>query len=203
MADSITPPQLDYIEGLMEKRNLDHLLPTQREFLNNRDNIITLTKMQASKVINELKKCPIIEKPREVEPEENDIPAGRYFVVDPTNNEERFFKVDKPKDGRWKGYTFLKVQASDDFYPIKDKAHREAVLAEIAKDPINAMNEYGIRLGKCGNCGRTLTNIDSRLRGLGPVCAGRIRQLYKLELTLEDIQNIIKNAEDEEDDMPM
>lgn len=104
--------------------------------------------------------------------------AGYYFVVDPTSNppgKESFFRVSKPNEhSRWHGYTFLAIQASDDFYAIKDKARKEAIYAEILKDPINAMNEYGIRLGRCGVCNRTLTDRDSRLRGIGPICAARL-----------------------------
>lgn len=111
-------------------------------------------------------------------PTENVPDAGYYFVVDPTSNppgKESFFRVSKPdENSRWHGYTFLAIQASDDFYPIKDKARRDAIYAAILVDPINAMNEYGIRLGRCGVCNRTLTDRDSRLRGIGPICAARL-----------------------------
>jgi len=103
------------------------------------------------------------------------VKAGYYFIVDPTNDEERFFHVSKGKEGsRWEGYTFLDVRGGDFLYKIKDPAHREAVYKEILKDPVTAMNEYGIRLGVCGNCGRTLTARDSRLRGIGPICAAQL-----------------------------
>jgi len=106
---------------------------------------------------------------------ESQVDAGYYFIVDPTNNEERFFHVTKGKEGsRWEGYTFLDVRGGDFLYKIKDPAHREAVYREILKDPVTAMNEYGIRLGVCGCCGRTLTARDSRLRGIGPICAQQL-----------------------------
>lgn len=92
----------------------------------------------------------------------NKSTAGRYFITDPTDGVEKFVHVS------------IAVRASDDLYPIKDEAHREAIMREILKAPIDAMNEYGIRLGVCGNCGRTLTRRDSRLRGLGPICAERL-----------------------------
>jgi hypothetical protein len=97
---------------------------------------------------------PVIAPEPEHIPADKPVPdAGYYFVVDPTSNpagKESFFRVSKPTDGRWEGYTFLSIQASDDFYPIKDKQRREIIFSEILKDPINAMNEYGIRLGRCG-----------------------------------------------------
>lgn len=108
-------------------------------------------------------------------PLDDEVSAGFYFIVDPTDNVEKFFHVTKGKEGgRWEGRTFLEVRASDTTYPIKLAVHREAVYREILKDPVKAMNEYGIRIGNCGCCGRTLTARDSRLRGIGPICAARL-----------------------------
>lgn len=41
----------------------------------------------------------------------------------------------------------------------------------IDADPKEAMLRFGREIGECGHCGRTLTNDDSRARGIGPVCA--------------------------------
>jgi hypothetical protein len=68
----------------------------------------------------------------------------------------------------------MEVRASDTLYPITDPIHRNELLKTIAADPINAMNQYGMALGECGVCGRTLTNKDSRLQGIGPICAAKI-----------------------------
>lgn len=106
---------------------------------------------------------------------DNTPEAGFYFIVDPTNGEERFFHVSKGKEGtRWEGYTFLETRGGDYTYPVKNEEHRKAVFAAIQVDPVTAMNEYGIRLGACGVCGRTLTARDSRLRGIGPICAQQL-----------------------------
>lgn len=202
MTGEMTDKQRDFIVSLLEKRDLSSLTIGQQAFFSDVVNLERLNKQKASDAIQLLKPLPFktqasVETSVKEEPAEfANVSKGRYFIVDPTDSVEKFFKVDKPTDGRWKGYTFLHVQASDDFYPIKDTAHRNAVMAEIAKDPITAMNEYGIRLERCGCCGRTLTAKDSRLRGLGPVCAGRMRQFHQIELTLEDIQNLIRNADD-------
>ena len=105
----------------------------------------------------------------------NESREGRFFIVDPTDGKEKFFHVHYGKeDTRWAGHVFLEVRASDDLYPVKDPKHRAAIFAEINKDPITAMNEYGIRLEECGVCGRTLTDRDSRLRGIGPICAAKL-----------------------------
>ena len=169
----ITGPQLSYLSKLVEQRDLSTLDETQKSWVANPDNHENLTKTQGIKVISALKELPW--KPRNetrpVTAEELEVPAGYFFIVDPTDGVEKFFKVDKPDKGKWEGYTFLKVQASSDFYSIRNKEHRSAVLEEIAKDPVTAMNEYGVRLGRCGVCNRILTAHDSRLRGIGPICA--------------------------------
>ncbi len=102
------------------------------------------------------------------------VPEGRYAIEDPTDsNKLRFIKVDKPKDGKWAGRTFISVQASDDFWPLKDWAKRDEVLRLISVDIKTAMLRYGTELGVCGQCGRTLTDAESRAAGIGPICAGK------------------------------
>lgn len=85
----------------------------------------------------------------------------------------KFYQVDKPKQGKWKGYTFLKVQAGDDLWPIKNMGEQIRILEKISEDPEAAAALYGHELGKCGICHRTLTNPESIERGIGPVCAGK------------------------------
>jgi hypothetical protein len=99
-----------------------------------------------------------------------ELPAGRYAVCDPTDSVIKFFKFDRPTTGRWAGYSFLKVQASDDLYPVRDQAKKALILAEIAKDVKGAEQAYGQLLGRCYACGRTLTDATSRELGIGPEC---------------------------------
>lgn len=84
----------------------------------------------------------------------------------------KFYRVDRPEDGKWAGWTFVKVQASDDYWAVKGQAAR-TVLEAIAADPRAASIRYGHELGVCGICHRTLTDEDSRARGIGPVCASK------------------------------
>lgn len=102
-----------------------------------------------------------------------EVPAGRYAVIDPTDGVFKFFHLDRPTEGRWKGYTFLKVRASDDLHSIRAKGHRDAVIAEIAKDVEEAQTQYGVKLGRCYRCGRTLTDETSRALGIGPDCRSK------------------------------
>jgi hypothetical protein len=97
-----------------------------------------------------------------------DVPEGRYAVE--LDGVLKFYKVDKPTEGRWAGRTFVKVQASDTEYPVRAAESRRKVLETIAVDPRGALQRYGRELGHCGVCGRTLTDQESRAIGIGPIC---------------------------------
>jgi hypothetical protein len=101
-----------------------------------------------------------------------EVPAGRY-AVETEEGHLAFYRVDRPTEGRWAGYVFVKVQASDDYHPIKGAAQRDAILRKIAVDAPGAARRYGLELGSCGICGRTLTDETSRAHGIGPVCRER------------------------------
>jgi hypothetical protein len=101
-----------------------------------------------------------------------DVPAGHYAV----ENEDgvlRFYEVDRPTEGRWAGRTFVSVQASDERHPVRGAAG-VAVLTKIAVDAKAAMIRYGMEIGRCGHCNRTLTDEASRAAGIGPVCASKM-----------------------------
>ncbi len=98
------------------------------------------------------------------------VPAGRYAIKD-AGGAFRFYRVDRPTEGRWKGYVFVKAQGGDETYPILNPDRRKEILAEIAIDPKTASVAYGRELGVCGVCGRTLTDPDSIAAGIGPICA--------------------------------
>lgn len=97
-----------------------------------------------------------------------EVPDGRYAISE--DGELKFFKV---KNGRKAGFVFLDIQASDEWHSIRNLGRIRAVLAEIAKDPREAMLRYGREIGECGHCGRTLTDAASRAAGIGPICAAK------------------------------
>jgi hypothetical protein len=104
-----------------------------------------------------------------------EVAPGHYAIE--VDDVIKFYKVDHGKEGtRWAGYVFLSVQASDDFHPIKNQGAKREILHAIAADPQEAMTRYGREIGKCGaaGCGRTLTDPESRARGIGPICAGKL-----------------------------
>lgn len=107
-----------------------------------------------------------------------DVPTARYAIERMVENSPekiwRFYRVDRPQTGKWKGYTFLKVQASDEWYKITNLANAADIIEAIAADSRQAAEDYGHQLGECSICGRTLTDPDSIARGIGPVCAGKV-----------------------------
>lgn len=96
------------------------------------------------------------------------VADGRYAVEE--GGTLKFFKV---KNGRNAGFVFLDIQASAEWYPVRNVTRIREVLALIAVDAKAAMVRYGQELGECGHCGRILTDEASRAAGIGPVCASK------------------------------
>lgn len=104
-----------------------------------------------------------------------EVPAGRYAVEtnDGAVNDLAFYKVDRPTEGRWSGYVFVKmiVGGGNDVELGTGQSAKAALRKIAAAGAEAAAARYGHELGECGMCGRTLTNDESRARGIGPVCA--------------------------------
>lgn len=102
------------------------------------------------------------------------VPRGSYAVHGgelrwQTTNELLFFSVWISNDGsRWS----VKMYSSDELVPLR-RAQQYEVLEVIARNPAACAERYGLEIGKCGICHRTLTNDVSRARGIGPICAER------------------------------
>lgn len=99
-----------------------------------------------------------------------EVADGRYAVED----EDGTLKFYRLKNGRKAGYVFLDVQASDDWFTIRNPRRIDAVLAQIVEiGELNAARRYGQELGHCYRCGRTLTDAVSRELGIGPDCRAK------------------------------
>lgn len=108
-----------------------------------------------------------------------DVETAYYAIqeIDFSKDSElvwKFYRVDRPQKGKWKGYTFLKVQSSDEFWKVSSLTRVASVLEAIAFNVEKALAEYGHQKGRCGICNRTLTDPESIARGIGPVCADRL-----------------------------
>jgi hypothetical protein len=106
-----------------------------------------------------------------------DIPEGKYalhgYAADSDTPTIKFYEVSRPDKGQWAGATFVNELASDDRYPRKGQVGKR-ILAEIQQDIAGAFALYGQEIGVCGVCGRTLTDEESRARGIGPVCFKKV-----------------------------
>lgn len=182
-----TDKQINYIADLMVKLSPEDYNDRQREIMVESMTASrqagSLTFEMASATIDSLKgslhdkrvKDAGAAAPAAKAPRSSGIPdvaAGRYAVEH--KGVLKFYRVDRPTEGRWAGRTFLKVQASDELHDIRDAQYRFDVLSLIARDPHAAMIRYGHELGVCGKCGRTLTDETSRANGIGPVCAANL-----------------------------
>lgn len=184
--------QIKYVLGLQAER----VLPDDYRVKDD-STLRTMDKAEVSALIGMLK---LLQRPEagKAQPQWA-MPAGRYAIyvpgvddtpgaysyvdrqdlVKPSYGEWRFFLVDKPDEGKWKGYTFIKrlIGGADDggFRKVDmPAASREAALKAIEADPQKAMLDYGKQQVHCGHCGRKLSNNKSRERGIGPICAGKM-----------------------------
>lgn len=101
---------------------------------------------------------------------EVEIPAGRYAVE---TDEIRCYTVDYGKAGtKWDGFLFLNRISSDDRFPVKNPAAKEAILAAIRADVAASELLAALTLRQCIRCGRTLSDTKNPHfhRGLGPDC---------------------------------
>ncbi len=174
-----TEPQINYFRSLVARRDttdLDSMI-TLVERLISEENLRHATVKSAIDTL--------LARPEKAEPAarlnetknhlrdaEAKVPEGHYAIG--PEDDIKFYQVDKPTDGRWRGYTFVRIQAGDVTYPIKSQQVRAYVLNEIAKNPRGAAVRYGKKIGRCGICHRTLTNPESRDAGIGPVYAEKV-----------------------------
>lgn len=161
------------------ERQVDFMLTLERQKISEplrkmRSELEAMSKKDASAAISDLLKKPSLpgQETASARSGKPDVDAGRY-AINGHDGTTKFYRVDRPTEGRWNGYTFVKIQASETWYDVKGAA-AQAVLTEIAKDPKAAMLRYGKEIGKCGHCGLTLTNEESRERGIGPICASKL-----------------------------
>lgn len=157
-----TEPMLKLIADLREERGLAPLK-------------FSGTFSQARVEINRLKELPRVKAATGSAPVKYPlVDDGRYAIV--VDGVTKFYRVRRVENRNRPGsmLTFLDVQASDEWHPIKAASAKLEILKAIAADPKAAMLRYGNEIGSCGKCGRTLTDDDSRTRGIGPICAAKL-----------------------------
>lgn len=185
-APTASPAQIKFITDLARERDVTD---EQRDFVNQVESgKITLTKAQASRLIEALQAKPKVARRAAAPAQAPAVENGRYAID--YNGVLKFFKVNTPTEGRWAGFTFVDAQGGPELYPVKDRAYKADVLALIAADATEAMLRYGRELGHCGHCGRALTDELSRYLGIGPVCRAN------LDLDLAHAEHHFRQMED-------
>jgi hypothetical protein len=113
------------------------------------------------------------------------LPTGTTrYAVENADGDLTFIRIDHVDSGKWEGWVFVK-QVTGGGVAGMDNEHRlgsqkpgalyqgtfDRLLLKVLADPEGAARRYGLELGACSVCGRTLTNAESRERGIGPECA--------------------------------
>jgi hypothetical protein len=190
----MTENQKGYLQDLIGNRQMP---ADDREWLSARLEDDDVTKEMASAMIGQLVKRPKIQAASESAPVLRDgtidyrqipgatlpvgfvvisgvtIPRGSYGVLTPeATNQTSFFRlwIGDYQDDRFHGKMSMDQLIGPEKYKVYGKT-RERILRMIAEqDPAECAMRYGLEIGKCGICGRRLTNDLSRKLGIGPVC---------------------------------
>lgn len=163
--------QVKYVLGLQDERRL----PDDYR-VKDRAIIESMERDDVSGVINLLK---TFAKKEGAKQQQWSMPEGRYALevvveIEWGDKEWRFYQVDKPTEGRWAGYTFIKQLIGAPGQYRKENVNaviRDNILKRIEEDPKQAMIDYGLQSQVCGRCSSPLSDKDSLARGLGPDCA--------------------------------
>lgn len=123
-----------------------------------------MTSQRVSTMIDMLMQLPKLAQP---------VVANGYYALEAEHGATAFYRVDSPTEGKWAGFTFVKIVAGPDEHNIKNPGIRKSIITRIAANPLAASTLYGQKIGRCGVCHTRLTNEESRERGIGPVCASK------------------------------
>lgn len=173
--------QVKYVLGLQDERQLPDGYVVKTE-----DNVKAMERDKVSGEINFLKMLPRKAGGDGINRQWS-MPEGRYALHWDEPGARgwtgwHFYEVDKPTEGRWVGYTFVKrlIGAPSQYQKVDIKrSDRDEVLRAIDEDPKRAMVDYGKQAKVCGRCASPLSNDDkphphdgltSIQRGIGPVC---------------------------------
>lgn len=175
------PPMTDrqraFLLTLLETRDIDD---ERRDLLRGRVLDGLVTKELASTWIERLLAKPILHRAQEQSrflPYEA-VPPGRYALRSADGERVSFYKVDRPREGRWAGRVFVQQLIANGGHGYESLSERRIpfpMSAEIVNriyenDAKESAMLFGKLLGTCGVCGRVLTNQESREKGIGPVC---------------------------------
>jgi hypothetical protein len=139
-----------------------------------------LARQAAEMVLKHLRRCPDLPPPVAATGETapaHDIPAGYYATPSRTgSNDVDFWKVERPEDGKYAGWTFVKrvLGGGSSGQTRVTRIHmieQRAAIAAIARHGTEESRMmYAVKMQRCTDCNRDLTDDLSRSRGKGNTC---------------------------------
>ena len=105
------------------------------------------------------------------------ILAGYYALQDLEDPEHITFLQVKDEDQNGNPRRLYVLAGSPgDFakHRVWKSGQANSYMSRIAQDVVGAYALFGQKVGKCGVCASPLTDQDSRDRGIGPVCYGKL-----------------------------
>jgi hypothetical protein len=179
--EKISDKQRDMILDLLEKKDISRTPQDQVDLLfkclriSEDDEEYGMSKGQASRIITWLlsRNDKPGQPPEDPEMQTEPVGDGYYALrMDGHKNDLTFYRLNTGKHGRWQGYQFIDmVVGHGKRYPQKGGAVRQAIYDAIREQGITeAQKLYGQEIGRCGRCGRELTDETSRRFGIGPDC---------------------------------
>jgi hypothetical protein len=167
--DPATPPQIGYIKGLVESRDIPESWLLRIKELTEAG----LTKGDAGKIISALKGRPLLpgqDDRSKNNPTVEDIPPGRYAVPNEhSDNDIAFYRIRENKERKNK-YVVQIIGPNETYLGRAPDVVKKIVRYGIG----NAAVLYGRTIGRCSQCNTRITNRISRELGIGPVCGGRV-----------------------------
>lgn len=176
-ADKVTEKQLGYLNKLLDERpafrDVENLWP---------ENLEKLTKREASKLIERVLASPKESAKSGGNSSLNDLLANvpDCYVAMPSrtgNNDLDFFRVgtnqgqmDASKKG-WRRVQRIVGGQAPISMRIGEMTPVAKIIAGWSEEELKAAQVlFGREIGRCGVCGKTLTDETSRRLGIGPVC---------------------------------
>ena len=189
VASSALPVNRGDIEPVT-KRQLDYIKDLGGDMYKAR----SLSKNKASEYIDELKRKRYNQPTAQPDPWSapnrqttvipmeflTKIDSGYYAARQDSNFPYSFFRISRPKSGKFKDVLKIQTQHGPDYklmmvvYPsgqvrVYNKVPEQDLLL-VAVDPKGAAIQYAEEIGRCMRCNTELTDERSRWYGIGPEC---------------------------------
>lgn len=108
------------------------------------------------------------------------LPAGYYATPSRTgNNDYDFWRIDKPESGKWAGRIFVKrivgggTDGDMQTHQLDNMQQRLACEAIVGYGLEESRMLFATEMTRCTDCGRMLTDQESRDAGRGPTCRNK------------------------------